>query len=80
MFRRKNKNRKSEATTIPKQVEKLIEKAKIKVLEDYDWNRQWDYEDDFEEDDYRSPEDMYENEMQEDDEELDIEQTSDLPW
>ena len=39
------------------------EKAKIKTLEDFNWNRQWDYEDDFDEDDFDSPE-MYCNDIE----------------
>lgn len=37
------------------------EKARIKTLEDYNWNRQFDYEDDF--DDWDSPEQFYENQL-----------------
>ena len=33
------------------------ERAKIKTLQDYNWNKQFDYEEDFE--DYDSPEDFY---------------------
>ena len=41
------------------------EKAKIKTLEDYNWNKQFDYEDDF--DDYESPEDFYMKQLTEED-------------
>ena len=37
------------------------EKAKIKTLEDYNWNKQFDYEDGF--DDYDSPEDFYSKQL-----------------
>ncbi len=41
------------------------EKAKIKTLEDYNWNRQFDYEDDFE--DYDSSEDFYHDQLPKED-------------
>ena len=37
------------------------EKAKIKTLEDYNWNKQFDYEDDY--DNYLSPEKFYTDEL-----------------
>lgn len=37
------------------------EKAKIKTLEDYNWNKQFDYEDDFE--DFESPEKFYTDQL-----------------
>lgn len=30
----------------------VVEKAKVKALEDHDWNLQWDYDDDWNEDNY----------------------------
>ena len=30
----------------------VVEKAKVKALEDHDWNLQWDYDDDWDEDNY----------------------------
>lgn len=37
------------------------EKAKIKTLDDYNWNKQFDYQDDF--DGFNSPEDFYNDQL-----------------